>query len=72
MPVINFWMQFPNILKVLLVDFKELPGWMVNLLNKYSGLKTRDRLSYKIFEKEVNLIGWIVLRDAYEGRILEL
>lgn len=62
MPIVNFWMQYPNVLKVLLVDWKDIHGWFGQLLNRYSELKTKDRLNYKIFEKEVNLIGWVVVK----------
>ena len=65
MPVLNFWALYPNIFKVLLVDFKELGGWMLGLLERYAELKCKDRLRFKVFEKEVSLLGWTVLKGAY-------
>lgn len=62
MPTINFLIQYPNILKLLLDDFKELESGLIFIYERYSSLKSRDRLNYKIFDKEIDLLGWTVLK----------
>lgn len=66
LPVLAYLSEFPSTLRVISEIFHGFDTLLLSIYRRYEPHKQRQRLQFKIFDKELHLVGWKMLSHHYE------